>query len=88
MFQPCHGSAPDIAGSDKANPAALFLSAAMMLDWLGERHRVSACLTAATRLRQAIECGFANGLIRPYDFGGTHGTREISQTVIDNINTS
>ncbi|MDH3671163.1 MAG: isocitrate/isopropylmalate dehydrogenase family protein [Gammaproteobacteria bacterium] len=87
MFPPCHGSAPDIAGIDKANPIALLLSAAMMLDWLGERHHVSACLTAATRLRQAIERGFANGLIRPYDFGGTHGTRKIAQTVIDNINT-
>ncbi len=88
MFQPCHGSAPDIAGTDKANPTALFLSAAMMLDWLGKRHRVSACVDAATRLRQAIELGFANGLIRPYDFGGTQGTREITQIVIDNINTS
>lgn len=85
MFQPCHGSAPDIAGTDKANPTALLLSAAMMLDWLGERHRVSACLSAATRLRQAIERSFAKGLIRPYDCGGTHGTREIAQTVIDNI---
>lgn len=88
MFQPCHGSAPDIAGTHKANPVALFLSAAMMLDWLGERQGVSACLTAAKRLRQAIERGFTNGLIRPYDFGGTHGTREIAQTVIDNINTN
>ena len=60
----------------------------MMLDWLGERHRVSACVTAATRLRQAIERGFANRLIRPYDFGGTHGTPEIAQIVIDNINTT
>ena len=37
LFQPCHGSAPDIAGQGKANPTATILSAAMMLDWLGER---------------------------------------------------
>ena len=35
VFQPCHGTAPDIAGSGKANPTAMFLSAALMLDWLG-----------------------------------------------------
>ena len=40
LFQPCHGSAPDIAGQGKANPTAMFLSAALMLDWLGERHGV------------------------------------------------
>lgn len=38
LFQPCHGSAPDIAGQGKANPTAAILSAALMLDWLGERH--------------------------------------------------
>ena len=37
LFQPCHGSAPDIAGQGKANPIATILSAAMMLDWLAER---------------------------------------------------
>ena len=35
VFQPCHGSAPDIAGMGKANPMAMILSGAMMLDWLG-----------------------------------------------------
>jgi len=37
LFQPAHGSAPDIAGTGKANPTAMFLSAAMMMDWLGQR---------------------------------------------------
>src|SRR3546814_11849852 len=37
VFQPCHGSAPDIAGQGRANPTAALLSAAMMLDWLAER---------------------------------------------------
>jgi 3-isopropylmalate dehydrogenase len=46
MFEPVHGSAPDIAGSGKANPIAAILSGALMLDWLGERD-------AAARVRKA-----------------------------------
>ena len=38
VFQPCHGTAPDIMGQGKANPAAMLLSAAMMLDWLADKH--------------------------------------------------
>jgi 3-isopropylmalate dehydrogenase len=83
MFQPCHGSAPDIAGSGKANPTAMFLSAAMMLEWLGERHSMDACLTAARHLREAISRGFADGRIRPTEFGGPDGTAAITHTVID-----
>jgi len=46
MFEPVHGSAPDIAGQNKANPTAAILSAALMLDFLGES-------SAAERIRQA-----------------------------------
>src|SRR3546814_7687288 len=49
VFQPCHGTAPDIAGTGRANPTAMFLSTAMMLDWLGEKHGNDACLDAADR---------------------------------------
>ena len=38
LFQPAHGTAPDIVGQGKANPTAMILSAGMMLDWLGDRH--------------------------------------------------
>ncbi|MEZ5581794.1 MAG: isocitrate/isopropylmalate family dehydrogenase [Candidatus Competibacteraceae bacterium] len=55
MFQPAHGSAPDIMGQDKANPSAMFLSAAMMLDWLGDRHNVPALQDAALVLNAAID---------------------------------
>jgi 3-isopropylmalate dehydrogenase len=47
LFQPAHGSAPDIAGRDLANPTAMLLSTAMMLDWLGRRHDLPSCLGAA-----------------------------------------
>src|SRR6201985_2435918 len=38
VFQPCHGTAPDIMGQGKANPTGMILSAAMMLDWLADKH--------------------------------------------------
>jgi 3-isopropylmalate dehydrogenase len=76
LFQPAHGSAPDIAGEDKANPTATILSAAMMLDWLGDRHGVEGMKTAAGLLERAVEQGFASRRVRPMEFGGDHGTRE------------
>ena len=58
LFQPAHGSAPDIAGQDKANPTATFLATAMMLDWLARAARYSAprrgCWDARTRHRPRI----------------------------------
>ena len=83
LFQPAHGSAPDIAGTDQANPTAMLLSAALMLDWLGERHGVAACSTAAEVLQQAIERGFRSQAIRPIEQGGTQTTTEVAQAVID-----
>jgi 3-isopropylmalate dehydrogenase len=83
MFQPAHGSAPDIAGQDKANPTAMILSAAMMLEWLGERHRVDALTTAARVLEAAVSQGFASGRVNPMEFGGPHGTRDVARSIID-----
>jgi 3-isopropylmalate dehydrogenase len=83
LFQPAHGSAPDIAGADLANPTAMLLSAALMLDWLGERHGVAACGTAAEAIRQAIERGFHSRAIHPIEQGGTQTTTEVARAVID-----
>ncbi|MDP7428813.1 MAG: isocitrate/isopropylmalate family dehydrogenase [Alphaproteobacteria bacterium] len=55
VFQPCHGSAPDIAGQGLANPTAMFLSAALMLDWLGRRHGLEACHQAAELIEAAVD---------------------------------
>ena len=55
VFQPCHGTAPDIAGQGRANPIAMFLSGAMMLDWLGEREGVVEGQSAAELIRRAVE---------------------------------
>ena len=81
VFQPCHGTAPDIAGEGKANPAAMFLSAAMMLDWLGEQHDLPAFGAAAGLLRNAVERAFADGDLLPMEFGGNAGTKEITDRV-------
>ena len=62
VFQPCHGSAPDIAGTGKANPTAMILSAAMMLDWLGETRDSSACAAAGRRLSTAVQTAYAKGV--------------------------
>ncbi len=83
LFQPSHGSAPDIAGTGQANPTAMILSAAMMLDWLGDRHNSDACKKAAQILDTAVEKGFASGKIQPAEFGGPHGTREVAESIIE-----
>ena len=61
MFQPCHGTAPDIAGSGKANPTAMFLSAAMMLEWLGDRHGDARLRESAKLLDDCVRASFGAG---------------------------
>lgn len=73
VFEPVHGSAPDIAGKGIANPAATIFSAAMMLEHLGERE-------AAARLERAVDKVLAEGPRTP-DLGGTATTREFAEAV-------
>jgi 3-isopropylmalate dehydrogenase len=82
LFQPAHGSAPDIAGRDQANPTAMLLSAALMLDWLAERHDLAALSEAARALETAIETGYRSGAVRPIEQGGAQGTIEVAKAVI------
>jgi len=81
VFQPCHGTAPDIMGTGRANPAAMILSAAMMLDWLAERHDHAAAGDAGRRIEQAVDRAFATGL-KPCEMGGRDGTREVARAVM------
>jgi 3-isopropylmalate dehydrogenase len=83
LFQPAHGTAPDIAGQGKANPTAMLLSAAMMLNWLGERHQDQQLIDGASLIERAVERVFSKGQIRPFEFGGQHGTADITQAVIE-----
>jgi 3-isopropylmalate dehydrogenase len=81
VFQPCHGTAPDIVGKGLANPTAMILSAALMLDWLAERHGHAPAAVAAVRIEQAVDRAYANGL-KPCEFGGSDGTAAITKAVL------
>lgn len=82
VFQPCHGSAPDIAGQGRANPTAAFLSAALMLDWLAERSGDAKAEAAAELIRRGVDAAYAGGRLRPCEFGGSDGTAEVTRAVL------
>jgi 3-isopropylmalate dehydrogenase len=84
VFQPCHGTAPDIAGQGKANPIAAVLSGAMMLEWLGQRHGCEEGVQAGTLIRSAVDAALTRG-IRPYEVGGSDGTGAVTQAILDNL---
>jgi methanogen homoisocitrate dehydrogenase len=77
LFEPIHGSAPDIAGKNIANPIAAIRSAAMLLDYLGDK-------AGAGRMESAIGRVFTQG-IRTHDLGGSVGTREFGDAVLKAI---
>ncbi len=77
MFEPVHGSAPDIVGRGIANPTAAVLSAAMMLDWLGEPD-------AAKTLRNAVDRTLARSQTTP-DLGGTLSTEQVVDRIIAHL---
>jgi 3-isopropylmalate dehydrogenase len=81
VFQPCHGTAPDIMGQGKANPTAMILSAALMLDWLSQTHDHVPAAAAAERIEHAVDAAYAGG-IKPMEFGGGDGTDAIAKAVM------
>jgi 3-isopropylmalate dehydrogenase len=84
VFQPCHGTAPDIAGQGKANPIAAVLSGAMMLEWLGQRHACVEAARAGGLVRNAVDAALTRGM-RPFEVSGTDGTGAIAQAILDNL---
>lgn len=82
VFQPCHGTAPDIMGQGKANPTGMILSAAMMLDWLAEKHGLESAAEAGETIERAVDQIYAGGGIKPMEFGGTDGTADITKAVL------
>jgi isocitrate dehydrogenase (NAD+) len=74
VFEAVHGSAPDIADQNLANPTALLLSALLMLEHIGERR-------AATRIRTALERVLTTGEVRTRDLGGTASTTEFTDAI-------
>jgi 3-isopropylmalate dehydrogenase len=83
VFQPCHGTAPDIAGQGKANPVAMFLSGAMMLDWLAEQENVAEARTAGELIRRAVSSALE--IVQPLEIGGSAGTATITGAVLDAV---
>src|SRR5271170_4921674 len=82
VFQPCHGTAPDIMGQGKANPTGMILSAAMMLDWFADKHGLESAAEAGERIERAVDKVYADG-IKPMEFGGRNGTADIAKAVIE-----
>jgi 3-isopropylmalate dehydrogenase len=80
-----HGSAPDIAGQDRANPTALILSTAMLLNWLGARHDNTAFKDAAASIDDAIDAVLENPKERTADLGGPLGTQAFTAVVADKL---
>jgi 3-isopropylmalate dehydrogenase len=87
VFQPCHGTAPDIMGKGLANPTGMILSAALMLDWLAERHGHTGAAAAARAIEDAVDRAFAAGL-KPCEFGGRDGTAAIGSAVLRALDAS
>lgn len=78
MFEPVHGSTPDIAGTGTANPAATIWAGALMLDWLGEH-------AASQSVMQALEAVTLDGSVGTPDLGGTASTSDFATAVQANL---
>jgi 3-isopropylmalate dehydrogenase len=82
VFQPSHGTAPDIAGKGLANPVAAILSAALLLDHLAETTSDPACHRAAEAIRAATAATLELGP-KTRDLGGTAGTHDVAQAILE-----
>jgi 3-isopropylmalate dehydrogenase len=83
LFQPCHGSAPDIAGKDLANPIAAILSAALLCRWLGLQQHDPAVTAAADRIDAAVARALTDSRAHTQDIGGSASTRQCADAVIE-----
>jgi 3-isopropylmalate dehydrogenase len=81
FFQAAHGSAPDIAGQNIANPIGTILAGAMMLKWLGDRKGDTTLNEASQRIEQAVDVVMREGSVLPRDVGGKSSTTEITAAV-------
>lgn len=84
VFEAVHGSAPDIAGKNLANPMSLLMSSTMMLKHLAETRQDPRCREAALRIQRAYDRAIAEGQ-KTRDLGGSLGTREFAQAVVERL---
>ncbi len=80
-----HGSAPDIAGQDIANPTSMILSCTMLLDWMAKRHDKPDLAVAAKAIDAAVDQVLEDPATRTRDLGGTLGTRAFTDKVIERV---
>jgi 3-isopropylmalate dehydrogenase len=85
MAQAQHGSAPDIAGQDKANPSSLILSAARLLDWMARKHEKPALAKAARMIERAVDEVLKVPARRTVDLGGPLGTKAFTASICEQI---
>ena len=85
MAQAQHGSAPDIAGQDLANPSSLLISAGMLLGWLGEKHAKRNFGQAQAALDTALAALLRSPATRTRDLGGTLGTRAFGGALLEKL---
>jgi len=82
MAQATHGSAPDIAGRNIANPYAMIVSAKMLLEWLGHKKKDSRALAAAGTIDRAVDAIIADGVSLTPDLGGTATTSQMGDAIV------
>lgn len=87
MAQAAHGSAPDIAGQNIANPVGIMLSTVMLLEWLGARHKDNHLLKAASLLQTSILKKMEEGVLTP-DLGGRESTSSFAEAIVHEIKSS
>ena len=85
MFEPVHGSAPQYAGKNVANPTAAILSVKMMLEWLGEEWNDKQLDVAARLIEKAVVQSLEKGELLTHDLGGKASTRQAGQAVVRNM---
>jgi 3-isopropylmalate dehydrogenase len=85
MAQAVHGSAPDLAGRDVANPTSLILSAAMLLEWLAKKHACNSFLLGSSVIVDAVDRVLADPETRTRDLGGSLGTSAFVTSLCEEI---
>ena len=85
VAQAQHGSAPDIAGLNVANPVSLMLSASMLLDWRGRRDSNAALIQAADLLSRAVDAVLDQPMLRTRDVGGNQNTDAFARSVSEAV---
>lgn len=87
IFQPSHGTAPDIMGKGIANPLATILSVSLMLDWLGRRREDKRLIAGAADIDAAVTRALAEGAATTIDLGGSARTADVARAVIARLGT-